>query len=76
MGPAIVVENGSIHADGMKAVMGILSLSWWLRGRSERKLCNSCMKAALGPICMGENKTLNRLKERFIWPGHSDDVRN
>ena len=40
MGPAIVVENGSIHADGMKAVTEILSFSWWLRGRSERKLCN------------------------------------
>ena len=24
---------------------------------------------------LGENKTLYRLKERFYWPGHSDDVR-
>ena len=24
---------------------------------------------------LGENKTLYRLKERFYWPGNSDDVR-
>eukprot|EP00731_Ephydatia_muelleri_P011775 Em0006g669a len=25
---------------------------------------------------LGENKTLYQLRERFYWPGHSDDVRN
>ena len=25
---------------------------------------------------LGINKTLNRLKERFYWPGHYEDVRN
>ena len=52
--------------------MGMLSFRSWLRVREE--IVQQLHEGAFGAH-LGKNKTLQRLKERFYWSGHSDDVR-
>ena len=68
----LVVENGILYrryesSDGNTYLQAVAP-------REIREEIVQQLHAGAFGAHLGENKTLSRLKERFYWPGHSDDV--